>query len=171
MELQYIKALKEHSLRVNDLPEDAQTGISEINKILKGFSMIEKRGLKPTQSAMKKLRTLDKWVYYEILDYLHDTDKNDDDMPLDAEDVLDDLPDNNNKETRLDSTGVEIDAELDNLYASGKKQFTIDEIKSRARKAYKEIWENYEPGDDNGIVTSKYSFVENQEELFELKLK
>ena len=133
--------------------------------------MIEKRGLKPTQSAMKKLRTLDKWVYYEILDYLHDTDKNDDDMPLDADDVLDDLPDNNNKEKQLDSTGVEIDAELDNLYASGKKQFTIDEIKSRARKAYKEIWENYEPGDDNGIVTSKYSFVENQEELFELKLK
>ena len=171
MELQYIKALKEHKLRVNDLPEDAQTGISEINKILKGFSMIEKRGLKPTQSAMKKLRTLDKWVYYEILDYLHDTDKNDDDMPLDAHDVLDDLADNNNKEARLDSTGVEIDAELDNLYASGKKQFTIDEIKSRARKAYKEIWENYEPGDDNGIVTSKYSFVENQEELFELKLK
>ena len=56
MELQYIKALKEHSLRVNDLPEDAQTGISEINKILKGFSMIEKRGLKPTQSAMKNIK-------------------------------------------------------------------------------------------------------------------
>lgn len=174
MELQYIKALKEHNLRVNDLPEDAQTGISEINKILKGFSMVEKRGLKPTQSAMKKLRTLDKWVYYEILDYLHDTDKNDDDMPVDADDVLDDLQDNKkdqDNEPQVDSLGLEIDSELDKLYSLGKKQFSIDEIKARARKAYKEIWDNYEPGDENGIVTSKYSFIENEQELFELKLK
>lgn len=174
MELQYIKALKEHNLRVNDLPEDAQTGISEINKILKGFSMVEKRGLKPTQSAMKKLRTLDKWVYYEILDYLHDTDKNDDDMPVDADDVLDDLNDNKKQDDdkpQVDSLGLEIDSELDQLYSLGKKQFSIDEIKTRARKAYKEIWDNYEPGDENGIVTSKYSFIENEQELFELKLK
>lgn len=169
MELQYIKAIKEHGLRISDLPEDAQTGISEINKVLKGFSMIEKRGLKPTAAATKKLKTLDKWVYYEILDYLHDTDKNDDEMPVDADDVLDDM--NGSDQPKADSVGLEIDAELDELYASGKKQFTIDEIKSRARKAYKEIWDNYEPEDDNGIVTSKYSFIENEQELFELKLK
>jgi hypothetical protein len=57
------------------------------------------------------------------------------------------------------------------LFATGKKEFTIDEVKSQARKTYKEIWDNYEPDDENGIITSKYSFLENQNELFELKLK
>jgi hypothetical protein len=53
----------------------------------------------------------------------------------------------------------------------GKKEFSIDEIKSKARKTYKEIWDNYEPDDENGIITSKYSLIENENELFELKLK
>ena len=172
MELQYVKALKEHGLKISDLPEDAQTGISEINKILKGFTMIEKKGLKPTAASIKKLKTLDKWVYYEILDYLHDTDKNDEDMPVDADDVLGDNNLNQNLElTEVDQLGLQIDAELDALFATGKKQFTIDEIKSSSRKTYKEIWDNYEPDDDNGIITSKYSFLENDNELFELKLK
>jgi hypothetical protein len=169
MELQYVKALKEHGLKISDLPEDAQTGISEINKILKGFTMIEKKGLKPTAASIKKLKTLDKWVYYEILDYLHDTDKNDDDMPVDADDVLGD--NSLDQSANIDNVGVQIDLELDNLYSMGKKQFTIDEIKSSARKTYNEIWNNYEPGDENGIITSKYSFIENNDELFELKLK
>lgn len=172
MELKYVKALRENNLKVSDLPEDAQTGISEINKVLKGFAMIERKGRKPLSASIKKLQAMDKWVYYEILDYLHDTDNNDDDMPLDAEDVLEDMNDGkNNAEHEADEVGLQIEAELDALYASGKKSFTIDEIKSRARKTYKEIWDNYEPGDDNGIVTSKYSFLENDDELFELKLK
>jgi len=169
MELQYVKALKEHGLKISDLPEDAQTGISEINKILKGFTMIERKGLKPTAASIKKLKTLDKWVYYEILDYLHDTDKNDDEMPVDADDVLDDA--GLDKNQNVDQLGLQIESELDNLYASGKKSLTIDEIKSSAPKTYREIWENYEPGDENGIITSKYSFTENNNELFELKLK
>jgi len=179
MELKYVKALRENDLKISDLPEDAQTGISEINKVLKGFAMIERKGRKPLPASIKKLQAMDKWVYYEILDYLHDTDNNDDDMPVDADDVLDDLKDKpkgkyepkNDDVIAPDATGLAIDQELDVLYASDKKSFTIDEIKSRASKTYKEIWDNYEPGDDNGIVTSKYSFLENDDELFELKLK
>lgn len=179
MELKYVKALKENDLKISDLPEDAQTGISEINKVLKGFAMIERKGRKPLPASIKKLQAMDKWVYYEILDYLHDTDNNDDDMPVDADDVLDDLNDNskgnndpkNNDGVEPDATGLAIDQELDVLFESGKKSFTIDEIKSRSRKTYKEIWDNYEPGDENGIITSKYSFLENDDELFELKLK
>ena len=172
MELKYVKALRENNLKISDLPEDAQTGISEINKVLKGFAMIERKGRKPLPASIKKLQAMDKWVYYEILDYLHDTDNNDDDMPLDAEDVLEDMNDGkNDAEPKADQVGLQIEAELDALYTSGKKQFTIDEIKSQAPKAYREIWDSYEPGDDNGIETSKYSFIENDEELFELKLK
>jgi hypothetical protein len=178
MEMKYLKAMEENNLSFRDLPEDAQTGIQEINKSLKGFKLLETRGRKPTPAAFKKLQTLDKWVYYEILDYLHDTDKNDDDMPVDADDVLDGLKtddksknDEPSNEQQPDSLGLQIDAELDALFATGKKEFSIDEIKSRARKTYKEIWDNYEPDDENGIITSKYSFIENENELFELKLK
>lgn len=182
MELKYVKAMQENGLKLSDLPEDAQTGIAEINKVLKGFKLLESRGRKPTQVAMRKLSAMDKWVYYEILDYLHDTDKNDDDMPVDADDVLDgmknDKSDGKNSnddaqdddDNQPDALGLEIDAELDALYQSGKREFTIDDIKTKARKAYKEIWDNYEPGDENGIITSKYSFVENDKELFILKL-
>ena len=183
MEMKYLKAMEENDLSFSDLPEDAQTGIQEINKSLKGFKLLATRGRKPTPAAFKKLQTLDKGVYYEILDYLHDTDKNDDDMPVDADDVLDGLKpddksdkndnstDDNQNEPQPDALGLQIDAELDGLFATGKKEFSIDEIKSKARKTYKEIWDNYEPDDENGIITSKYSFLENENELFELKLK
>lgn len=172
MELKYVKALRENNLKVSDLPEDAQTGISEINKVLKGFAMIERKGRKPLPASIKKLQAMDKWVYYEILDYLHDTDNNDDDMPLDADDVLEDMNDaKNDAEPKADELGLQIEAELDSLYQSGKKEFTIDDIKSSAKKAYREIWDSYEPGDENGIVTSKYSLIENENELFILKLK
>lgn len=187
MELKYVKAMEDNGLKLSDLPQDAQTGIAEIAKVLKGFKLLESRGRKPTQVAMRKLSAMDKWVYYEILDYLHDTDKNDDDMPVDADDVLDGMkndksdgkkPDddakNDNQDdmsNQPDALGLEIDAELDALYQSGKVEFTIDDIKSQARKTYKEIWNSYEPGDENGIITSKYSFVENDKELFILKLK
>ena len=183
MELKYVKAMEENGLKLSDLPQDAQTGIAEITKVLKGFKLLETRGRKPTHVAMRKLSAMDKWVYYEILDYLHDTDKNDDDMPVDADDVLDSLKNDksdgkkpnddakNDDDNQPDALGLEIDAELDALYQTGKREFTIDEIKSKARKAYNEIWNSYEPGDENGIITSKYSFVENDKELFILKLK
>jgi hypothetical protein len=173
MEMKYLKAMEENNLSFSDLPEDAQTGINEINKSLKGFKLLATRGRKPTPASVKKLQTLDKWVYYEILDYLHDTDKNDDDMPVDADDVLDGLKpgEKPSNEPQPDALGLQIDAELDALFATGKKAFTIDDVKSQARKTYKEIWDNYEPDDENGIITSKYSFLENQDELFELKLK
>ena len=178
MELKYVKAMQDNGLKLSDLPEDAQTGVAEINKVLKGFKLLESRGRKATPAAMKKLAAMDKWVYYEILDYLHDTDKNDDDMPLDADDVLDDLKNNksddvsdDDNDDSVDEDGLIIDSELDALYQTGKREFTIDDIKSKARKTYNEIWDNYEPGDENGIITSKYSFVENDKELFILKLK
>jgi hypothetical protein len=173
MELKYVKAMEENGLKLSDLPQDAQTGIAEIAKVLKGFRLLESRGRKPTQVAMRKLSAMDKWVYYEILDYLHDTDKNDDDMPVDADDVLDGLKpdDKTSDEPKPDALGLQIEAELDAMYATSKREFTIDEIKKSAPKAYREIWDSYEPGDENGIITSKYSFVENDNELFILKLK
>jgi hypothetical protein len=176
MELQYKKALTENGLNISDLPEDAQTGISEINNVLKAFNMLEKKGGKPTAKALKKLKAMDKWVYYEILDYLHDTDKNDDDIPFDAEDITDDLQNKNNqsdlddKINEPDALGLKIEAELDGLYQSGKKVYSIEEIGSNAHETYNVLFDSYEDGEDNGIVTTKYSLLEGTDKKFTLKL-
>lgn len=182
MEFKYKKLMEENDLTVNQLPEDAQTGISEINKVLRAISMIEKKGKKVSALALKKLTTMDKWVTYEILDYLHDTDNNDDDMPLDAEDVIDELnKDGKNKPvnepvnkpndtTQVDQVGLRIEEELDRLFESGKTSYTIDEIRSKASKTYKELWDSYEENEQNGIVTTKYSLIEDSNKNFNLKL-
>ena len=201
MELMYVKALKENDLKVSSLPEDAQVGINEIRKVLAGFDMAERKGRNPTPTAIKKLKAMDKWVYYEILDFVHDTEKNDGNLPIDANNVLKDLdkpapnppapnppapnppapnppaPDDkkiekpDNLQDQIEPIGLIIDAELDALFESGKNDYTIDEIKRKARKTYNEIWDAYEVDDSNGIETSKYSFIENEQKIFILKLK
>jgi endo-alpha-1,4-polygalactosaminidase (GH114 family) len=180
MELQYKKALEKNNLNVIDLPEDAQTGISEINNVLKAFNMLEKKGGKPTAKSLKKLKAMDKWVYYEILDYLHDTDKNDDDIPFDADDVKDDLTDDLNKDDvkddlkddniEPDALGLKIEAELDGLYQSGKTVYSIEELGNKARETYNVLFDLYQDGEENGIVTTKYSLLEDKDKTYKLKL-
>lgn len=177
MEFKYKKLMEENDLALNQIPEDAKTGIDEINKVLRGITMRERAGKKVLPGTLKKLATMDKWVTYEILDYLHDTDKNDDDMPINADDVLKDLNKDDTPPTPpidlqpVDQLGLKIDQELDNFIQSGKTSFTIDEIRSSARNTYKEIWDNYEEGEENGIITSKYSLLEGDDKTFNLKLK
>jgi hypothetical protein len=180
MEFKYKKLMEENDLALNQIPEDAKTGIDEINKVLRGITMRERAGKKVLPGTLKKLATMDKWVTYEILDYLHDTDKNDDDMPINADDVLKDLNKDDTPPTPptppidlqpVDQLGLKIDEELDNFFQSGKTSFTIDEIRSSARNTYKEIWDNYEEGEENGIITSKYSLLEGDDKTFNLKLK
>lgn len=178
MELQYKKALEKNNINVSNLPEDAQTGISEINNVLKAFNMLEKKGQRPTEKAMKKLRAMDKWVYYEILDYLHDTDKNDDDIPFDADDVKDDLniqnKDNSNQDNddnnQTDPVGIKIEAELDGLYQSGKTVYSIEELGDKAPETYNVLFDLYQDGEENGVVTTKYSLLEGKDKKFTLKL-
>ena len=174
MEFQYKKELEKNGLTVSELPEDAQTGIEQIGDVLKGFRMLERKGQKPTAKALKKLKAMDKWVTYEIYDYLHDTDKNDDDIPFDAEDVLEDdenNPKDNGGESNVDPIGLKIDAELEQLYASGKNVYSIDELGSRARETYNVLFDSYEDGEENGVVTSNFSLVEGNNKLFTLKKK
>jgi hypothetical protein len=91
MELKYKQALEEHDLSISELPEDAKIGITNINDVLKAISMLEKKGKKPSQQTYNKLRAMDKWVYYEILDYLNDTDKNEEEIPFESDDVIEDF--------------------------------------------------------------------------------
>lgn len=180
MELLYKKELEKNNLRVSDLPEDAQTGIDQINDVLKAFNMLERKGKKPTAKALKKLKAMDKWVTYEIYDYLHDTDKNDDEIPFDADDVTDDLNDGKNDNGNnddngngvdVDPIGLKIDAELEQLYASGKTVYSIEELGNKARETYNVLFDAYNDGEENGIVTSKFSLIEGKDKNFILKQK
>jgi hypothetical protein len=174
MELQYKKELQKHNLSVSDLPEDAQTGIEQINDVLRAFNMLERKGKNPTAKALKKLKAMDKWVTYEIYDYLQDTDENDDDIPFDAEDVLEGDESNqkdNGGKSNVDPIGLKIDAELEQLYASGKNVYSIEELGSQARETYNVLFDSYEDGEENGVVTSNFSLVEGNNKLFTLKKK
>lgn len=169
MELQYKKEMEKHGISFSELPEDAQTGIDQINDVLRAFNMLKKKGKNPTPKALKKLKAMDKWVTYEIYDFLHDTDKNEDEIPFDAEDVTDEL--NDTKEQEADPLGLKIEAELDALYASGQRSFTIDELDDEARETYNVLFDAYDDGEENGITTSKYSLIEGRDKKFTLKLK
>ncbi len=76
IELAYKKLLDEHKLTNDKLNEDAITGIDAITDILKGINMLEKRGKQPTQKVLSKIKSLDKWICYEIMDIVDDTNNN-----------------------------------------------------------------------------------------------
>lgn len=194
MEFMYKKAIEENKLKVSQLPEDAQTGIKEIESVLKSFAMLEKRGIKPTENSMKKLKSLDKWVYYEILDFLEDTDENDDDMPFDRDDFKE-LNDGKNKPKTSkneeeeeeedddddeeeedddfgnEQLGIEIEQELEQMFASGKTTWGIEEVRASAKKTYNVIWDNHDESGENGVETTKYLLVETSPEVYTLTQK
>lgn len=175
MELRYEKAMEEYDLSYADLSEDAKTGIDGIKDVLKGISMLEKKGKKVTQKTMNKLKAMDKWVYFEILDQVHGTDKNEDEMPEDPDEVIDEIKeqasgssesDKPKEQTPEEKLGYEIDAELKKMFESGKKEWSIEEVKSSAKKTYNVLFDTYEEGDENGIKTTNYSLLEQGEQTF-----
>jgi hypothetical protein len=172
MELRYEKAMKEYNLSYSELPEDAKDGISDIKDVLKGIAMLEKKGKKITPRTMGKLKRMDKWVYFEILDHVHDTENNDDEMPEDAEEVIEEMNEEAevaNESTQIseeDKVGYEVDAELKKMFDSGKKEWSIDEVKSAAKKTYNILFDTYEEDAENGIKTSNYSLLETGEQTF-----
>lgn len=171
MEMKYEQAMEEYNIQYSQLPEDAKTGIESIKEVLKALNMLEKKGKKPTAKAINKLKAMDKWVYYEILDMVNDTDKNEDEMPVDSDEVIEDIKEqaNEQKQPELsadEKLGIEIEGELKKMLESGKKEWSIEEVKSAARKTYNVLFESYEEGDENGIRTSRYSLMETKPQVF-----
>lgn len=175
MELRYEKAMEEYNLSYADLSEDAKTGIDGIKDVLKGIAMLEKRGKKVTQKTMNKLKAMDKWVYFEILDQVQGTDENEDEMPEDPDEVVDEIKEQASggsesekpkEQTPEEKLGYEIDAELKKMFESGKKEWNSEEVKSTAKKTYGVIFDTYEEGEQNGIKTSNYSLIEKGEQVF-----
>jgi hypothetical protein len=187
MDFQYKKALEEHNLKIADLPEDAQTGIDGIKEILKGIKLTESRGRKASARIIKKLKANDKWVYFEILDHVHDTEKNKDVIPNDSDEVVEELEKEaaekakkegmkeneggEGNEPQPDALGLAIEKEFENMIEDGKTEISFDDLKSVAPKAYNVIFDAHVEGETNGIETSKFSLLETSENLYTLKTK
>jgi hypothetical protein len=173
IELKYKKALQEYNLKESDLSEDARIGISVITDSLRAVNMLEKSGKSISEKALKKIKATDKWVYYEILDTVNDTDNNDDDMPFEKKEVIEDIKEGDKKtESNKDfEKGNSVEQELVKLYESGKKIYTLDELKSVARKSYDIIFDNYDESGENGLMTSNYELIETDAETFTLTKK
>lgn len=168
MELQYEKALKEHGLRVSDLPEDAKIGIENIVSVQKGIHMANKKGKQPSQKVVKKLKAMDKWVYYEILDHIEGTDENDEEIPHTDDEVIKDLEAENKPATDI---GLLVEQELTELHNKGQADWDIDEIEDLAPKTFKVLWDTYDEGQENGIVTTKFKLIEKERGIFTLTKK
>jgi hypothetical protein len=178
MEYQYKKAMEEHELTYGKLPEDAQTGIDQIKDIEKAISMLEKNGKSPTEKTMKKIRAMDKWVYYEILDFVHDTDKNKDDMPFEEKQIIAEIKDEQKKVstdeklTDQQKTALEIEQELARMLQTGKKQWESSDIDEFSPVVFNAIYETYHQNDaENGIETTRYSLIESEPSSFTFNLK
>ena len=180
IELQYKKALESNKLKESQLPEDAQIGIDTITNSIKAANMLEKRGKKVGDKAIKKIKAMDKWVYYEILDFVQDKDENEE-MPFEQEEIIDDLKEDskqedemdekqdNKKQSKVDANVIE--AELKNLYDGGKKQLSLSDLKNSTKNVYNLIFDTYEGGEENGIETTNYTLIETEKEIFTLNKK
>lgn len=185
IEFKYKKALEEHKLQESDLPSDAKVGIAQINSVIKALNMREGKGKKPTESVLSKLKTFDKWVYYEILDFVNDTDKNTEEAPVEVAEIIEEIKADDKApapadkkdepiiETKAiidpnDAVGIEVEAELEAMHKQGKKEWSIEEVKSIAKKTYNILFDSYDEGGENGIKTSKHSLIETSPKVFTL---
>ena len=178
MEFKYKEEMQKHGLTINDLPEDAITGIDQLNDVAKGLRMLEKSGKKPTAKTLRKIKAMDKWITYEIYDHVNDTDNNSDDMPFEDE-IIDDLKseisENGNVksiEAPVDSLPLKVEAELKSMHDAGINSIDIDDLQTKSPKCYQILFESYDPDEENGIETSLYSIIESKsDDKFIIKKK
>lgn len=155
MELKYTTLLEQHSISVSDLPNDAQQNIKEIEKVLTGVKLLEKRSISPRAETIEKLNRLDKYVCADIETYLAGKPKGG--------------TEGDNFGYGDDATGQLIDRELKVAFDSGKTNITFEELKSISKTAHDIIFNSYEAGGQNGIITSEYELIEIDEYVFTLK--
>jgi hypothetical protein len=168
----YEKLMAENDLQMSDLTDDARNSITAIKDLEKSIRMAQGKGKEASETTLSKIRTSDKMATQEIVDMLDDNDDDDND-DSDNNDDSDDSNDKNEPEMVVtnDPKGLKIDAELEVVFASGKKEIGFDELKSISRTAYEVIFQNYDNSGDNGIETSKFTLIETDDNLFTLTKK
>lgn len=178
----YEKLMQEKGLAVNDLPEDAKIGINTLKDLEKAVKMAEKGGKTVSDKTLAKIKANDKWVVNEILDFVDETDENEDEMPYDGEEIEDEIEeyfeDEEEEEEEEEESvpessplGQSIEKELTDMFNSGKKEWNTNEIKRDYKSTYNTLFENYEDDGENGIETSNYRLLESGDELFTISKK
>lgn len=182
----YEKLMDENNLTINDLPDDAKTGISAIKDQEKGIALQDKKGKKPSESTLSKVKAWDKAVTREIADFLEDKNEaaaekerlsnagKDEAKRIADEAAAAKLAEEEaakGKAPEVDPRGAEIDAECVKMLSNSKERVDLNYLKEHAPTAYKLIFDTYEKQGENGIATSNFSLLEinDQRETFQLK--
>jgi hypothetical protein len=172
MQYAYQKLMEEYGLSYNDLPEDAKHGIEAIRNIEKAINMAEKNGKTVSSKTMAKIKANDKWVVQEIVDYVEDDDDNEDKMPYNEDEVIDEIKGKEQKLTEEQKYALEIENELARMHQVGKKQWEGQEIEQFSEVVFDAVFETYHQNDsENGIETTRYSLIESEPQIFTLKKK
>jgi len=172
MNYAYEKLMQKHGLTMKDLPEDAKHGIEAIRNIEKAINMAEKNGKTVSSKTIAKIKANDKWVVQEILDFVKDDDDNDDKMPYEEDEVIDEIKGENKKLTSEQMLALEVESELARMLKSGKKVWEATEIEDFSEVVFDAIYETYHQNDaQNGVETNLYSLIETQPQVFTLKKK
>ena len=173
----YEEVLQSNGLKYSQLPEDAQIGIDNIKDIAKAVMMAEKKGKSPTEKTMKKIAALDKWVTYEIYDFLEGTDKNDDEMPYESDEVVEEIIEETSKQQQPEgmfisaALGTEIEKELIEI-SKVKTTWNVEELQTAAPKTYNVLYDAYGDDDeDNGVETNNYKIIEQADGKFKISSK
>ncbi len=185
MEKAYEKLLTEHKLTIADLPADARTGIKKIQAIERAINMAEKKAVKNgrkyamSASIIADIKTYDKWIVREILDYVEDKETNNPAPEVTPEEIIEEIKEEPKKEEPKtaeepkeespNETGLKCDEEFEEMIKAGKTDVMLEELKSVAPTAYGVIFDNYVPSaKDNGIDTTYFLCKEYEPNKFKL---
>ena len=181
MELRYKKEMDRYDLNVSDLTDDAKTGIEQIQQVQRAVNMLEKKGKNPTNKTLNKIKAMDKWVSYEIIDMVNETEQNMEEMPYESDEVIDDIEEQIEESENIekveaetietDPRGIEVENEIKSLFESGNKKLDIEELQSSAPVCYNILFDTYEPEEDNGIETTRYKLLEREDGMFHVTKK
>ena len=168
----YEKLIKDNNLTIDELPQDAKIGINQIKAIENALDLQKRKAEKagktftvPAATAAK-IKSFDKWVAGEIIDYLDDKNANPDKPPVAAKEIIADIKDENTEgDDNINHEGAEIDKELAAMFKSGKLECTLEELKSLAPKAEAIIFNSYKAGEENGIITSHFTLIEKSDKF------
>lgn len=199
MELEYKQLLEDNNLQVSDLSGEARVVIEQLNKTLKGVGLQEQNGKAISEKTKEKVEALDNLVCREIVEQLQGNEQEEEEEAeeegvvdnvsvreksaiLDDKDLLEGQEDEEEEEeaeevqTEIiaeanDPKGVQIDADLKVAHEGGKTTITLEELKKVSKTAYDVIFSTYDESGDNGLVTSNYSLIETDENVFTLTKK
>ncbi len=173
----YEQLLVEHKLTVAELPEDAQTGIKQIKDIEKAIVLSEKAQRKISPATLAKVKTFDKWVVREILDYVEGKETNTAAPAVAATTIIAEIKEETIPaattvvETPVDPEGVKCDAEFAELLKNNKAELTLEELKTMAPTAYSFVFKHHTNDLTNGVTTSYYVLSETTTNNFKLVKK